>query len=238
MIVAGRVSQKMAPVLRRLYEDARTQMGHLHGRLRHLGRRLQQLRAGQGSTRWSRWTSMFPDVRRAPSSSSTRSIFSRKKSSASRVACSRPSMWDENPGQTQTFAKLFRPYTGAGRGLVRHSWCFRCSKLRFFVEVPAMQTRLFFISAALISLLCSACPAQTDVAASLYGASAAAGPAKFPHPARVRYYLSRAGVVGQKRLQATIFIVIQVTANTPGKNRCLNKDYRFTISHWRIQSIG
>ncbi len=33
-----------------------------------------------------------------------------------------------------------------------------------------MQTRLFFISAALISLLCSACPAQTDVAASLYGA--------------------------------------------------------------------
>lgn len=33
-----------------------------------------------------------------------------------------------------------------------------------------MRTRMFFLSAALISLLCPACPAQTDIAASLYGA--------------------------------------------------------------------
>ncbi len=33
-----------------------------------------------------------------------------------------------------------------------------------------MRTRLFFFSAAVVSLLCPACIAQTDVAASLYGA--------------------------------------------------------------------
>lgn len=33
-----------------------------------------------------------------------------------------------------------------------------------------MRTRFFLLSAVLISLLCSACPAQTTVAASLYGA--------------------------------------------------------------------
>ena len=40
----------------------------------------------------------------------------------------------------------------------------------------------------------------------------------------------------QKRLQEAILIVIHVTFNSPGKNRCLNKDHRLTISHWRIVS--
>jgi hypothetical protein len=33
MIVSGRISQKMAPVVKRLYADARAQMGHRHGSL-------------------------------------------------------------------------------------------------------------------------------------------------------------------------------------------------------------
>ncbi len=46
MIVAGRVSQKMGPVLRTaLRPDAGTQVGDLDGRVRHFGRRVQQLRA-------------------------------------------------------------------------------------------------------------------------------------------------------------------------------------------------
>src|SRR5580698_5467384 len=45
MIVAGRVSQKMTPVLRAdLRPDARPEMGHRDGRVRVLGRHVQQLR--------------------------------------------------------------------------------------------------------------------------------------------------------------------------------------------------
>ena len=42
MIIAGRVSQKMAPVIRTaLRPDAGAQVGDLHGRLRHFRRRFQ-----------------------------------------------------------------------------------------------------------------------------------------------------------------------------------------------------
>jgi hypothetical protein len=45
MIVAGRVSQKMAPVLRTgLRPDARTEVGHLDGRVRLGGRDVHELR--------------------------------------------------------------------------------------------------------------------------------------------------------------------------------------------------
>ena len=37
MIVAGRVTRKMAPVLRRWPMNARSEMGHRHGRLRSCG---------------------------------------------------------------------------------------------------------------------------------------------------------------------------------------------------------
>ena len=49
MIVAGRVSQKMAPVLRQVYDQMpEPQVGHLHGRLRLLRRHVQQLRDRPG----------------------------------------------------------------------------------------------------------------------------------------------------------------------------------------------
>jgi hypothetical protein len=44
IIIAGRVSNKMAPVIRHLYQ----QVGDFHGRVRHLHGRVQQLRADPG----------------------------------------------------------------------------------------------------------------------------------------------------------------------------------------------
>ena len=41
MIVAGRVSQKMAPVLRTIYDQMMEPVGHLHGRVRVDGRNVQ-----------------------------------------------------------------------------------------------------------------------------------------------------------------------------------------------------
>jgi len=41
MIVAGRVSQKMAPVLRQSTTRCPTQVGHLDGRVRLIGRHVQ-----------------------------------------------------------------------------------------------------------------------------------------------------------------------------------------------------
>ena len=57
MIVAGRVSQKMAPVLRQVYDQmAEPQVGHRDGRVRLLRRHVQQLRdrAGRGPHRAGR----------------------------------------------------------------------------------------------------------------------------------------------------------------------------------------
>ena len=49
MIVAGRVSQKMAPVVRQVYDQMpEPQVGHLDGRLRQLRRHVQQLRDRPG----------------------------------------------------------------------------------------------------------------------------------------------------------------------------------------------
>ena len=55
MIIAGRVSNKMAPVIRQLYHaDAGAEMGYLDGRLRDIHRRVQQLRADSGESGYSR----------------------------------------------------------------------------------------------------------------------------------------------------------------------------------------
>ena len=49
MIVAGRVSQKMAPVLRQIYDQmAEPQVGAVDGRVRLVGRDVQQLRDRPG----------------------------------------------------------------------------------------------------------------------------------------------------------------------------------------------
>ena len=68
MIVAGRLSRKMAPALRRIYDQMpEPEVGHLDGRLRVGRRRVRQLRASsRASTRSCRSTSTCPAARRAP----------------------------------------------------------------------------------------------------------------------------------------------------------------------------
>ena len=71
MIVAGTINKKMAGGREdALRPDARAEMGHRDGQLRHFRRAVRLSRA---STRWSkawisssRWTCSFPAVRRAP----------------------------------------------------------------------------------------------------------------------------------------------------------------------------
>ncbi len=66
LIVAGTVTDKMAPVLRKIYDQMpEPEVGDLDGRLRVLGRLLQGVpRRRRGSTRSSRWTSTFRAARR------------------------------------------------------------------------------------------------------------------------------------------------------------------------------
>jgi hypothetical protein len=66
MIVAGRVSTKMAPVLRQIYDQmSEPQVGARDGRLRQLRRHVQQLRDRPGRRpHRARWTSTCPAARR------------------------------------------------------------------------------------------------------------------------------------------------------------------------------
>ena len=90
MVVAGRLSQKMAPVIRRLYEQMPSQVGNFHGCLRHSGGVFNNYALLQGVNQVVPVDVYVPDAPRVRNNCFTQLPFSRKKSSTRREASGRP----------------------------------------------------------------------------------------------------------------------------------------------------